>query len=188
MDPYKSILRLTSLPTIIGPISSARFNSAIKTPIETRLPADVTIEDILARITLPLPSQMPPIPIGFSGVVASIIRTPCQAPCLHDAVYVGYHLIPESLKSEVRPGCDVHELLYLLEAATPHVPIGRCSSCRGLGREITGVDFQDLAHRLEIDRQSSDESYEHLGVWSILDGDRRWTMLDLHWSIKGGRD
>jgi hypothetical protein len=132
-----------------------------------------------------LPSQMPPLPVGFSGVVASIIRTPCMEPCLHDAVYVGYHLIPASLRSRVRPGCDVHELLYLLEAATPHMPIGQCSCGHGPGRETTGVDFQDLACRLEIDRQSPDESYEPLGVWSMLDGEHRWTTLGLHWSIKG---
>ncbi|WP_145980687.1 hypothetical protein [Magnetospirillum sp. ME-1] len=154
-------------------------------PLTGRLPADVTIEDILGQITLPSPSQMPPIPAGFSGVVASFIRTPCQEPCLHDAVYVGYHLIPASLTASVRPGCDVHELLYLLEAATPHLPIGWCSCCHAPGRETTGVDFQDLACRLEIDRQSSDESYEHLGGWSLFEGDHRWTTLGLHWRIRG---
>ncbi|WP_156428831.1 hypothetical protein [Magnetospirillum sp. XM-1] len=156
-------------------------------PLTGRLPADVTIEDILGQITLPLPSQMPPIPSGFSGVVASIIRTPCQEPCLHDAVYLGYHLIPASLRSRVRPGCDIHELLYLLEAATSHVPVGRCSCCHAPGRETTGVDFQDLACRLEIDRQSPDESYEHLGVWSFFMGDQRWTTLGLHWSVSISR-
>lgn len=152
------------------------FTETISPSGGLQLPADVTIEDILARITLPLPSQMPPIPVEFSGVVASIIRTPCMEPCLHDAVYIGYHLIPASLMPSVRPGCDVHELLYLLEAATPHVPVGRCPRCHAPGREATGVDFQDFACRLEIDRQSPDESYEHLGVWS-LDGDHRWTTL-----------
>lgn len=110
--------------------------SAYHLPMTTKppsqLPADATIEQTVASITLP--QTMQGLPIGVGGVVVSAIRTPCRAVCLHDTVYVGFHLVPSQMVN------------VSTSAATTAT-----SSPRWSGRPITSrlVAVRNAANRVE---------------------------------------
>jgi hypothetical protein len=151
------------------------------TKLLDQLPADATIEQIIGGIVLP--PTMPVLPAGIGGVVVSAIRTPCHAPCLHDTVYVGFHLVPTEMVGGIHPGCDDRDLIAMLEQATHHITIGRCPRCGAVGRETTSANLKHLSHRFDLDSRADDESYEHLGVWLIREGEASWTTIYLHWSL-----
>lgn len=146
-----------------------------------KLPADATIAEIVAGIVLP--PNMPVVPHGIGGVVASAIRTPCCEPCLRDTAYVGFHLVPNQMVGSIHPGCDDRDLIAALEPATYHQPIGRCPRCGAPGRETTSAELAHLSYQIDLGCQAEDDAFEHLGVWLIRAGEPRWTTLYLHWSL-----
>lgn len=151
------------------------------TKFPNQLPADATIAEIVASIVLP--PTMPMVPHGIGGVVASAIRTPCCEPCLRDTAYVGFHLVPSEMVDSIHSGCDDRDLIAMLEQATHHQPIGRCSRCGAVGRETASAELKRLSYRIDLDHPAEDESYEHLAVWLIRKGEPRWTKIYLHWSL-----
>lgn len=147
----------------------------------SQLPADATIEQIVAGIVLP--PVMPMVPAGIGGVVAAAIRTPCCEPCLNDFVYIGFHLVPCEMVESIHPGCDDRDLIAMLEQVTHHQPIGRCPRCGAPGRETTSAELKHLSYLIDLGCQAEDEAFEHLGVWLIREGEASWTTIYLHWSL-----
>jgi hypothetical protein len=147
----------------------------------SQLPADATIAEIVAGIVLP--PNMPVVPHGIGGVVASAIRTPCCEPCLNDVVYVGFHLVPCEMVGSIYLGCDDRDLIAALEQATRHQPIGHCLRCGAVGRETASAELAHLSHQIDLGCQADDEFYEHLAVWLIRAGEPRWTTIYLHWNL-----
>lgn len=148
-------------------------------PYHRQMSSPTGIQEVLAKIALP---KALPIPLGMGGIAASLICTPCRAPCLHASAYLGYHLIPAQLAKMIHLGMDDRSLIARVERATPHVPIGHCPCCGSPGRETVSASLAEFAQRFDLGEPAEDESYEHWAVWFTRTGNRGWTELYRHWS------